>query len=83
MILQKKVTKAGSITIPTMMREELNIPKGAAVELESVDGKLIVKKHIPTCQCCGSADHVIVFKGMEVCQNCLKEAKEVYSDGND
>ena len=49
MLLQKKVTKAGSVTIPTLIREQLNIPKGAAVELETKNEELIIRKHIPTC----------------------------------
>lgn len=81
MLLQKKVTKAGSVTIPTLIREQLNIPKGAAVELETKNEELIIRKHIPTCVCCGTADHVVTYAGLEICQDCLKKAKEA-SDNN-
>ena len=49
----------------------MNIPKGAAVEIvQTEDNSLLIKKHIPTCMCCGTADHVKVFNGVELCTTC-------------
>lgn len=72
----KKVSKAGGITIPQIMRHELNIPKGAAVEVETADDALIIRKHIPTCIMCGSADDVVVVDGTELCSRCLEKFNE-------
>lgn len=83
----KKVSKAGGITIPQIMRHELNIPKGAAVEVETVEDALIIRKHIPTCILCGSADDVVIIDGTELCSKCLErfneKAKEEEHDRND
>lgn len=74
MKLFKKVSKAGSLTIPAQMRHELNIPKGAAVELSVNDNEqIVITKHIPTCMCCGTADCVSVVDGVELCKKCAKK----------
>ena len=52
----------------------MNIPKGAAVEIvQTEDNSLLIKKHIPTCMCCGTADHVKVFNGVELCTTCASK----------
>ncbi|MDO5352267.1 MAG: AbrB/MazE/SpoVT family DNA-binding domain-containing protein [Succinatimonas sp.] len=73
MKLFKKVNKAGGITIPQQFRHALNIPKGSAVEMEDAGDKIIIKKHIPTCLVCGTADHVNVINGVEICEECAKK----------
>lgn len=78
--MYKKISKAGGITIPAQMRHTLNIPKGAAVEVTATaDDEIIIKKHIPTCLCCGTADYVKVINGVELCENCAKK----FAGGND
>lgn len=74
MKLYKKVSKAGGLTIPAQMRHELNIPKGAAVELSvNENEEIVIAKHIPTCLCCGTADYVSVVNGVELCEKCAKK----------
>ena len=80
----KKVSKAGGITIPSQLRHALNIPKGAAVEITTnEDDEIIIKKHIPTCICCGTAENVKVINGVELCQECAGTFAGGTNDGND
>ncbi|BBK22746.1 hypothetical protein Aargi30884_16490 [Amedibacterium intestinale] len=82
--MYKKISKAGGITIPSIIRHSLNIPKGAAVELIADEEKLIIKKHIPTCECCGSAENVKVINQVELCHGCaMKFMKGGAGNGND
>lgn len=80
MKIYKKVTKSGSVTIPQLIRHELNIPKGAAVEVETRGEEIIMRKHIPTCLMCGTSDMVVKDGDVEICKNCLKKLakEEVY-----
>lgn len=73
MVLFKKVNKAGGITIPQQFRHALNIPKGAAVEIEEADGALVIRKHIPTCMVCGTAENIHVINDVELCEECAKK----------
>lgn len=71
--MYKKVSKAGGVTIPSPLRHALNIPKGAAIEMTTTQNdEIIIKKHIPTCLCCGTADHVKTINGVEMCPECAK-----------
>ncbi len=71
--MYKKVSKVGGVTIPAQLRHSLNIPKGAAVEVTTSDNEIIIKKHIPTCLCCGTADNVKVINEVELCEKCAKK----------
>lgn len=78
MKLHKKVNKQGGITLPQQIRHELNIPAGAAIEVETIDEEIIIRKHIPTCLLCKTSNNVIVVDGIELCKECLvKMQKEV------
>ena len=80
----KRFLKAGGITIPSQLRHALNIPKGAAVEITTnEDDEIIIKKHIPTCICCGTAENVKVINGVELCQECARTFAGGTNDGND
>lgn len=82
--MYKKISKAGGITIPSILRHSLNFPKGSAVELIADEEKLIIKKHIPTCECCGSSENVKVINQVELCLDCaLKFTEGGANDGND
>ena len=42
-----------------------------------VDGSsIILKKYEPTCVLCGDAKNITVYKGKNICANCLKELKK-------
>lgn len=83
--MYKKVSKVGGITIPSQLRHSLNIPKGTAVEIRTTpDDEIVIKKHIPTCLCCGTADNVNVIDEVELCEECAKKFLiGVDTDGND
>ncbi len=82
--MYKKISKTGGITIPSQLRHALNIPKGAAVEITtSEDDEIIIKKHIPTCMCCGTAENVKVVNEVELCQECVAKFAGGTNNGND
>lgn len=82
--MYKKVSKTGGFTIPRQFREECNIPKGAAIEVtKNEDGEIVIKKHIPTCVCCGTADYVTTINGIEMCSECAKKFIGGIDYGND
>lgn len=72
--LFKKISRTGGITIPAQIRHQMNIPKGAAVKIvQTEDNSLLIKKHIPTCMCCGTAENVKVFNNVELCTTCASK----------
>ena len=69
MKLYKKVNKAGGITIPQQLRHALNIPKGAALELEDDGDKIIITKHTPTCP--SSVLHGLFSEKHQTCRHSV------------
>ena len=81
--LFKKISRTGGITIPAQIRHQMNIPKCAAVEIvQTEDNSLLIKKHIPTCMCCGTAEHVKVFNNVELCTTCASKFAGGSEHGN-
>lgn len=81
--LFKKISRTGGITIPVQIRHQMNIPKGAAVEIvQTEDNSLLIKKHIPTCMCCGTAENVKVFNNVELCTTCASKFAGGSEHGN-
>lgn len=72
----RKVDELGRIVIPMELRRTLGIAEKDAVEI-FVDGEQIVmKKYNPSCIFCGEARNVIIYKGKNICTDCLEEIKK-------
>lgn len=72
----RKVDELGRIVIPMELRRTLGIAEKDAVEI-FVDGEQIVmKKYNPSCIFCGEARNVIIYKGKNICKDCLEEIKK-------
>ena len=78
----KKLTKSRGLTIPRDMAAYLDLDAGTAVDLTaSVDGKLIITRHIDTCRFCGGAEKVKQFGDIYCCPLCAtKLYQEVTAD---
>ncbi len=84
MLAYKKVNKSGGITLPQNIRHELGIHAGTALEVETVDDGILIKKHVPTCFNCGTVDDVVSCMGIEICRTCSEAIRKEFdsNDGN-
>ena len=87
MIVNKKLGKRGGITIPQQLRHEAGIMPGAPLDIEAVPGSILITKHVPSCNICGSTENVLTVQGFEICATCAvsladgaKEKLEVSTD---
>lgn len=71
----RRIDELGRIVLPKELRETFNIVERDALEIYTEGNSIVLKKYEPACIFCGDAREVIVFKGRNVCQNCLKELK--------
>lgn len=69
----KRITKSGTITLPKELRAQLGIPLGSAVDIDTDGEYIIIRKHIPICFFCRSAEHITKVMGTEICSNCAKK----------
>lgn len=73
-MFHKKLTSKRGITIPKELAVEAGLESGTPVDIELIDGKVVIGKHVPKCRFCGDKfSAVINFKGVEVCQSCAAE----------
>ncbi len=68
----KKLTSKCGVTIPRDVRAEVGFLPGIAIDIISDSGGVIIRKHLPTCNLCGSVDQVIVVQEFEICKECAE-----------
>jgi len=72
----RKVDELGRVVIPIELRRTLGIDEKDALEIYVDHEKIILKKYEPACVFCGNAENVQVFKGKNVCSDCMKSMFE-------
>lgn len=73
----RKVDELGRIVLPIELRRTLDIAERDPLEIY-VDGtSIILKKYLPACLFCDSADDVVVYQGKNICRECLEKLKKL------
>lgn len=73
----RKVDELGRIVLPIEMRRTLDIAEKDALEIYVEGSAVILKKYRPSCIFCDTAKDVVVYKGKNICPNCLKELQSM------
>ena len=77
MLNEKKVSKSGSITIPSHIRREFGIENGEKVKIETNDsGDLILKRMVGSCIMCGENENLIKVNDKYICKTCIEKINE-------
>lgn len=75
-IKYKKISKAGSITIPVDVRRELELQPGDGMEIEvTEDNRIVVQPYQLRCTFCGSTEDVAKFHAKGICKRCEEQLK--------
>ncbi len=69
----RKVDELGRIVIPIELRRNMDVGVKDSLEIYVEDDHIILKKYTPACAFCSDATGITVFKGKNICANCLKE----------
>lgn len=72
----RRVDQLGRIVLPIELRRNMNIAEEKdSLEIFVDQNKIVLKKYEPACIFCGNAKNVFVFKGKNVCPECVEELK--------
>lgn len=72
MLNEKKISKSGSITIPSHIRREFGIEHGEKVKIDTnKDGDLILKRIVGSCIMCGENEKLIKVNDKYICKSCI------------
>ena len=69
----RKVDELGRIVLPIELRRTLDIAEKDSLEIYVDGSSIVLKKYQPACIFCDSAKDITVFKGKNICANCLQE----------
>lgn len=67
----RRVDELGRVVIPIELRRVFGIEEKDGLEIYTDNDLIVLRKHEPACVFCGSADEVAIFKGKNVCKECL------------
>ena len=74
----RKVDQLGRIVLPIDLRRKLDIEvEKDSLEIFVDESELYLKKHHPACIFCSGARNIVVFKGKNICRQCIKEIKKI------
>mgnify|MGYP000877322840 CR=1 FL=1 len=73
----RKVDELGRVVIPIELRRTLGIDKKDALEIYVDDEHIILKKYEPACIFCDNAKDVQIYKGKNICKECLAELRKL------
>lgn len=79
----KRISKAGSLSIPIKLRREYNINDGDAVVIEPIDGGgFTIKPFHDKCCFCGSTDRYEVkyICGKGICYECAERINRLFKE---
>ena len=72
----RKVDDLGRVVLPIELRRTLEIAEKDSLEIYVDGDSIILKKYEPACIFCGNAQNVTVYKGRNVCEDCITELKK-------
>lgn len=73
----RRMTAAGSITLPKDLRLRLGWKPGMSLDIEEAGGgTLLLSPHVKRCILCGSMECVHAFRKVLVCEQCAIQIKE-------
>lgn len=81
---EKKITKAGGITIPNHIRRELGIKAGDKITVKVVnDGNLLLQRDTGYCVLCGEARGLMRIHDKFICHECAESLKQIIDHKKD
>lgn len=71
----RKVDELGRVVLPIELRRTLDINEKDALEIYVDGATIILKKYEPACIFCDNAKDVVVYKGKNICKECMTTLK--------
>lgn len=72
----RKVDELGRIVLPIELRHTLDIEPKDSLEIYVDGNTILLRKYQPACIFCDDAKDVILFRGKNICTNCIKQLNQ-------
>lgn len=77
MAVFRRIDELGRITIPKLIRQNLNLSAGTQLSISEENGSIVLKKDGPCCALCGSDKGLISFGKNYACSDCIEKFKQL------
>lgn len=71
--ITRPIDRLGRITIPMELRKSLNLNEGDRVDFAVEGDRIIIKKYISGCHCCGNSNVITEVLGFKLCDKCIDD----------
>ena len=68
----RKIDELGRIVLPIELRRTLDISEKDSLEIYVEDDSIILRMYKPACIFCNNTRDIVVYKGKNVCKDCIK-----------
>lgn len=69
----RRIDDLGRLVLPIELRRVMGIKEQDPVEVYVDDETIVVQKYVPTCLFCNSSKDIQVYKGRNICKECIEE----------
>lgn len=74
----RKIDSMGRVVLPMETRKILNlVSDDSSVEIYTDNDSIILKKYVPACIFCNSADDIIEYNGEKICKKCVERLNKL------
>lgn len=81
MMYNKKMNRAGAISVPAALRRDYGMEAGDKFNISvNNEGSLIMKPIEGNCIFCSSDENIKIFQGRHLCRKCVLEAMKAWED---
>ena len=83
MLNEKKISKSGSVTIPSHIRRQFGIVSDEKVKIEMVNnGQILLTRIVGSCIICGSNEELQKIDDKYICKGCIEKVKNIEGEKN-
>ena len=73
--LERKIDDLGRLCLPKEMREACGIEFNEPVEMELVNGGILIRPATARCVICGGSDRLVWVNNTAICDHCIMQAE--------
>ena len=72
----RKIDELGRVVLPIELRRTMNLEVRDPVEIFMDGDTIVLRKYEASCVFCGGSHQLTLFRGKQVCSDCLRQLRE-------
>lgn len=72
----RRIDELGRVVLPIELRRTMNLEVRDPVEIFMDGDSIVLRKYEAACLFCGDSHQLVVFRGKQICADCLRQLKE-------